>query len=95
MHIRESNKKKEPATWIVKPRNGCCGNGIKLIQNSFELSESKESCIVQNYIRPFLVDGYKFDFRFYICISTIEPFTAFIYNEGIARFCTKKYASPT
>lgn len=95
MHIRESNRLKMPATWIVKPRNGCCGNGIKLIQNSFELSESKESCIVQNYIRPFLVDGFKFDFRFYLCISTMEPFTAFIYNEGIARFCTKKYSPPT
>ena len=94
-HMTQSKKLREPATWIVKPRNGCCGNGIKLIQNSYELSQKKESCIVQSYIRPYLVDGYKFDFRFYLCISTMEPFTAFIYKEGIARFCTKKYAPPT
>ena len=94
-HIRECNKCRGIATWIVKPRSGCCGNGIKLIQSPFELSESRTPVIVQNYISPYLVEGYKFDFRFYICISTLSPFTAFLYNEGIARFCTKKYSAPT
>lgn len=94
-HIRESNKCKGPVTWIVKPRAGCCGNGIRLIQNTFELGDNKVPCIIQNYISPYLVNGYKFDFRLYLCISTLRPFTAFIYNEGLARFCTKKYSPPT
>ncbi|EAX87768.1 Tubulin-tyrosine ligase family protein [Trichomonas vaginalis G3] len=94
-HLRECSRTHQPVTWIVKPRAGCCGNGIKLIQNTFELAEKKDSCIVQSYISPFLVNGYKFDFRFYVCISTLNPYTVFIYNEGIARFCTKKYSPPT
>ena len=39
-HIRESNKCKGPVTWIVKPRAGCCGNGIRLIQNTRKLKRN-------------------------------------------------------
>ena len=94
-HIRECNKCRGIATWIVKPRSGSCGNGIKLVQNPFEFADSRIPLIVQNYISPYLVEGYKFDFRFYVCISTLAPYTVFLYNEGIARFCTKKYSAPT
>lgn len=85
----------EPPTWIVKPRSGCCGAGIRLIQNSFELAHDSTPSIVQKYVHPFLIDGHKFDFRFYLLITDLQPLSLFIYNEGIARFCTEKYEPPT
>jgi hypothetical protein len=93
-HIRLSAKC-APVTWIVKPRNGCCGNGIKLIQNSFDIVGQTQPAIIQRYISPYLIDGYKFDFRIYLFIATLQPFTCYVYNEGLARFCTHKYCPPT
>ena len=92
-HIRSCSRGTS-STWIVKPRSGCCGNGIKLCQNAFDLAEMRTPAIVQRYISPYLIDGYKFDFRFYLLIATLKPFTAYIYHEGIARFCTEKYQPP-
>jgi hypothetical protein len=85
----------QTATWIIKPRNGCCGNGIRLIQNSFDAVSQTQPAIVQRYIAPFLIDGYKFDFRFYVLIAALQPFTLYVYREGLARFCTHLYAPPT
>lgn len=85
----------ELPTWIVKPRSGCCGTGIKLIQNSFELAHDSTPSVVQKYVHPFLIDDHKFDFRFYLLITDLQPLSLFIYNEGIARFCTEKYEPPT
>lgn len=82
-------------TWVIKPRNGCCGRGIYLIQSSYEASNITESVVAQEMVDPYLLDGYKFDFRFYLLISSLEPYSAFLYKEGIARFCTEKYSPPT
>lgn len=90
-----NNDEPELPTWIVKPRSGCCGVGIRLIQNSFELAHDSTPSIVQKYVYPFLIDGHKFDFRFYLLITDLHPLSLFIYNEGIARFCTEKYEQPT
>lgn len=37
----------------------------------------------------------KFDFRFYLLISCIDPLTVYIYNEGIARFCSQNFQIPS
>jgi hypothetical protein len=82
-------------TWIVKPRAGSCGNGIKLVQNPFDLADHREQAIVQRYVSPLLLDGYKFDFRFYLFIPCLEPLTAYIFHDGLARFCSAPYSPPT
>ena len=81
-------------TWIFKPKSGCCGHGIKLIQNPYVLVNDTTAAVIQRYISPYLIDGYKFDFRIYVLISTLNPLTLYIYKDGIARFCTRKYISP-
>lgn len=40
---------------------------------------------------PYLVDGYKFDLRIYVMITSWDPLQIFIYKEGMARFATEKY----
>ena len=94
-HNYIQGKINQPVTWIVKPRSGCCGNGIRLIQHTYELAHKTDPVVVQRYIPPYLIDGYKFDFRFYILISTLAPYTVYIYKEGLARFCTQRYQPPT
>jgi hypothetical protein len=37
----------------------------------------------------------KFDFRFFLLISSLEPFAVFLYREGITRFCIQPYIVPT
>lgn len=48
--------------------------------------------IVQRYLdRPFLVDGYKFDLRLYVLVTSVDPLKIFFYKKGIARFASQKY----
>lgn len=55
---------------------------------------------MQRYIdKPLLVDGFKFDMRIYVCLvgtgAPGNPMHAFVADEGLARFCTEKYQTPT
>ena len=93
-HAKLQSRSRKPITWIVKPRNECCGHGIRLIQHLYELQMKTEPVVVQRYISPYLLEGYKFDFRFYLLISSLAPYTVFLYREGLARFCTHKYVEP-
>jgi hypothetical protein len=93
-HICLQAKTGHPVTWIIKPRSGCCGEGIRLVQHIYSLTHQCGGCVVQRYVAPYLVDGFKFDFRFYILIASLAPYTVYLYREGLARFCTQKCCAP-
>ena len=47
---------------------------------------------MQRYIdQPLLLDGIKFDLRVYVVVVGFNPVQAFIYDEGLARFCTVSF----
>ena len=49
----------------------------------------EKELVVQRYLdKPLLMDGIKFDLRIYVVVVGIDPIQAFIYDEGLARFCT-------
>jgi hypothetical protein len=83
--------------WVLKPKNGCCGRGVRFVQSlqDAESVTSADSYVAQLLVNPLLLQSKKFDFRFFLLISSLEPFSAFIYREGIARFCTQSYVTPT
>ena len=52
--------------------------------------------VVQRYIsRPLLLNGKKHDLRLYVLIASVEPFIAFVNEEGLARFCVEDYQRPS
>ena len=74
--------------WILKPVGLSRGRGISLI-NKLEDVVFSEPIVLQKYImNPLLVDGYKFDMRIYVLVTSMNPLEAFIYKEGFARLST-------
>ncbi|XP_032217762.1 tubulin polyglutamylase TTLL7 [Nematostella vectensis] len=95
MYCRELKKKKRAKTFIMKPANGAMGNGISLIRNGDRIP-SHEQLVIQEYIdRPFLLDGYKFDLRVYVLVTSCDPLRIFVYNDGLVRLGTECYEPPT
>lgn len=91
---------KKRKTFILKPDAGCQGKGIALAQDAETALSALESLgtdnvVAQRYLpKPFLIDGYKFDLRVYVLVISCDPLRVFLYNDGLARFCTEKYSAP-
>ena len=51
--------------------------------------------IIQQYIHdPLLLDGYKWDMRLYVLVTSFQPkLEAYLYKEGFARFATVRYST--
>nr|XP_020671249.1 tubulin polyglutamylase TTLL13-like isoform X2 [Pogona vitticeps] len=82
-------------TYICKPDSGCQGRGIFITRNPKEIKHG-EHMICQQYIaKPFLIDGFKFDMRIYVLITSCDPLKIFVYEEGLARFATMRYIEPS
>uniref|UniRef100_A0A3Q3FNB3 Tubulin tyrosine ligase-like family, member 7 n=1 Tax=Kryptolebias marmoratus TaxID=37003 RepID=A0A3Q3FNB3_KRYMA len=94
-YVKELRRKRKQKTFIVKPANGAMGHGISLIRNCEKLP-AQEHFIVQEYLdKPFLMEGYKFDLRIYILVTSCDPLRIFLYNDGLVRMGTEKYHPPT
>ncbi|GFN85470.1 tubulin polyglutamylase ttll7 [Plakobranchus ocellatus] len=93
-HAKEMKTKKKAKTFIVKPSNGAQGHGISLYRNAEKIPQS-EHFIVQEYIdKPLLLDGFKFDLRIYVLITSCDPLRIFLFNDGLVRLATEKYLPP-
>ncbi|KAL8590371.1 hypothetical protein ACOMHN_011585 [Nucella lapillus] len=93
-HAKDMRAKKKFKTYIVKPANGAQGHGISLYRNAEKIPPS-EHFIVQEYVdKPLLLDGYKFDLRVYVLITSCDPLRLFLFNDGLVRLATEKYMTP-
>ncbi|NXU21459.1 TTL13 polyglutamylase, partial [Pardalotus punctatus] len=88
-HAYRSTRKTR--TFICKPDNSCQGRGIFITHHPEEIKHG-ERMICQQYIsEPFLIDGFKFDMRIYVLVTSCNPLRIFLYKEGLARFATMRY----
>ncbi|CAD8077678.1 unnamed protein product [Paramecium primaurelia] len=89
----EVRQKQGKAIFIVKPEANCQGRGIFLTKKLDPFLD--KHYVVQEYLsNPYLIDGLKFDLRIYVLLKSIYPLKIFMYQEGLARFSTKKYVKP-
>lgn len=88
-------RKGKSRTFITKPVASAQGKGISLTRSASQVG-SEEQLLVQEYMsHPFLIDGYKFDLRIYVLVTSCEPLRAFMYNDGLVRLSTSRYKAPS
>jgi tubulin polyglutamylase TTLL5 len=91
---RNKTKLDNPAhnLWIVKPVGKSRGRGIFVVNEVSEVPIA-DSHLVQKYlINPLLIDGYKFDMRIYVLVTSTNPLEAFLYKDGFARISTLPFS---
>ena len=76
----------------MKPAASSCGRGIKVLKN---LSEPpKKRFVISKYIsNPHTINGFKYDLRVYVCVTSFDPLRIYLYDEGLVRFATEQYAT--
>lgn len=90
--VSEYTSQDVPAIWIWKPTNSSRGRRIFLITDIGQLVYDS-AWILQKYINnPLLINGYKWDMRIYVLVTSIWPLKIYLYNEGLIRFWTEKYS---
>ncbi|CAF0886363.1 unnamed protein product [Didymodactylos carnosus] len=76
---------REKGVWIIKPVASSQGKGIFLINHPDQVPLD-ENLVISRYIdNPLLIDGYKFDVRIYVAVTSYDPLVAYLYEEGLSR----------
>ncbi|GMF10731.1 unnamed protein product [Phytophthora lilii] len=82
---------------VLTHRDACkmCEDARKISKKS-KNGKKVRARIVQKYVAdPILLgDGerYKFDLRLYVVVTSLDPLRIYLFQEGIARFCTAPYS---
>lgn len=72
----------------MKPAAKSRGRGIQVVNELTAISYG-EPVVIQRYIKnPLLINGYKFDMRIYVVVTSVNPLEAFLYKDGFGRFST-------
>ena len=91
--IQNTCQERQSTLWIMKPSAMSKGRGISIVDDIGKVTYSSPT-VIQQYLRnPLLLQGYKFDLRLYILVTSFSPLEAFIYKEGFARFGSRKFTS--
>jgi len=82
-----------PSWWILKPVGLSRGRGIEIVTDIADVRYGQD-CVLQKYIgNPCLLDGYKFDLRLYVLVTSFSPLEAFLYGNGFARLSSRQYTT--
>ena len=91
LQLQEAMTKNQQKSWICKPACSSQGKGIFITQDASEIPERTQMVVSEYVGKPLLIDGYKFDLRFYVAITSINPLRIYLYKDGLVRFATQKY----
>lgn len=89
--LAEREQEEANILYILKPVASSCGRGIKVIGKKTRINK-KEGYLASKYIcKPHLINGFKYDLRVYVLVSSYDPLRVYVYNDGLVRFATEKY----
>ena len=75
--------------WLLKPVASSRGRGIRLLT---DVENIPKKAIATHYIyNPHLINGRKYDLRLYLLITGYAPLKIYLFNDGLARFCSEEY----
>mmetsp|Transcript_19100 Transcript_19100/g.23637 ORF Transcript_19100/g.23637 Transcript_19100/m.23637 type:complete len:212 (-) Transcript_19100:600-1235(-) len=93
VYLEEDMKQNVGKKWIVKPAASSQGRGIFVTSNLAEIPHKDKQFVVSEYVSsPLLFNGFKFDLRIYVALTSVNPLRLYIYEEGLTRFATCKYS---
>ena len=76
--------------WLIKPTHQYGGRGISFLF-SLKAIQYKEF-VITKYIKNIdLIKGKKYDIRFYVLITGLNPLRIYLYNEGLVRIASEKF----
>lgn len=83
--------------WVVKPPGLSCGRGITATSSLRGLlaacRELKWKAVVQKYVeRPLVVQGFKFDIRQWVLVTSCNPLVLWGFDEGYVRFSSRPFS---
>ncbi|CAD8177128.1 unnamed protein product [Paramecium octaurelia] len=81
-------------TFIIKPEASCQGRGIFLTRNLNDVNPNDHYVAQRYLLRPFLIEGLKFDLRVYVLLAGTDPMRIYVYQDGLVRFATEPYVPP-
>ena len=89
--VLQSTMETEKILWILKPAASSCGKGIKVVKSITDIPK-KNRFVVSKYISdPHTINGYKYDLRVYVCVTSYDPLRVYLYQDGLVRFATEQY----
>ncbi|CAI2370307.1 unnamed protein product [Moneuplotes crassus] len=77
--------------WIIKPAAGARGKGIYITDDIDDINEDSSNVVSRYITNPLLINGFKFDLRIYVCVTSYEPLRVYVYKEGLVRFASEQY----
>ena len=86
-------KNKKNMLYILKPAALSCGRGIKIIGKNTNIGRRKGYVASRYLHKPHLINGFKYDLRLYVLVTSFDPLRVYLYDEGLVRFATEKYST--
>ena len=87
--LKDFNLSDKTKLWLLKPVASSRGRGIRLLT---DIENIPKKILVTHYIyNPHLINGRKYDLRLYLLVTGYTPLKIYLFNNGLARFCSEEY----
>ena len=77
----------------MKPTASAQGKGIKMISKKSKVYKRRDYLISEYVATPHLINGLKYDIRYYVLVTSYNPLRIYAFDEGLVRFATEKYTT--
>jgi hypothetical protein len=87
--LKDFNLNDKKNLWLLKPCASSRGRGIRFLT---DIESIPKKIIASHYVyNPHLIRGRKYDLRLYLLVTGYTPLKIYLYDDGLARFCSEEY----